>query len=218
MGVTIHYRGRLDDAGQLPNLCEELIAISDGMHWQTTRLDDDWEIVPDARLEHGPRGAEIIGHLGLKGLLISPDDHTEPISFLFDREGNLRSFMDTIFIIEGSLKPEDAWVFVKTQFGSPETHAWIVGLLRYIKKKYISNLEVQDEGEYWETGDIAVVKKKMDFINEKIGHLAKELSSSRFSGAADLSAEQIADRIEEFLRNEAGEDSDSKDTGEEFNS
>ena len=52
------------------------------------------------------------------------------------------------------LAPE-AWVSVKTQFDSPDTHIWIIGLLKYLKKRYIANLEVRDEGEYWETGNRA---------------------------------------------------------------
>ena len=43
MGVTIHYRGRLNDVGQLGRLCEELTDIAAAMRWKSMTLDDDWE-------------------------------------------------------------------------------------------------------------------------------------------------------------------------------
>lgn len=199
MGVTIHYRGRLNDVGQLTRLCEELADIAAVMGWQSTRLDDDWQQPADARLHGSPTGARIDGNLGLKGILIEPGEGAESLRFFFDREGNLWCPVSRVLVLEGTLKPEDAWVSVKTQFASPEIHVWIIGLLKYLKKRYISNLEVSDEGEYWETGDIRTLKKKMDFLNEKIEHLSRELSSSRFGNVSGLSAEEIAARIEQLL-------------------
>jgi len=203
MGVSIHYRGRLDDVGQLARLCEELGDIAAAMGWETTRLDDDWERPADARLRFTSEGAQIDGHLGLKGILMTPDVEAESLSFFFDREGNLRSLMDMVSILDGTLKPEDAWVFVKTQFASPEVHVWIVGLLKYVKKRYISDLQVSDEGEYWETGDMRVLREKMDLIGEKIERLASHLTRGELADVSGLSAEQIALRIEQwFLENE----------------
>ncbi|MBN1868350.1 hypothetical protein JW916_13775 [Candidatus Sumerlaeota bacterium] len=211
MGVTIHYRGRLDDIAHLPKLCDELECFAEARGWTATRLDDDWDQPADARLEFDERGARIVGNLGLNGLLISPDDDTESIGFLFDRDGRLVSFMDKISIIEGSLQPDDAWVFVKTQFGSSGTHAWIVGLLRYVKKNYMSDLEVRDEGEYWETGDIGILKRKMDFIDKMIDEVAGNLSSCPVEDAASLSPEEIASKIEELLRCDEEDNADRKD-------
>ena len=91
MGVSIHYRGRLNDVGQLAKLCAELADIAVAMGWETTRLDDDWEQPADARLRVTPTGAHIAGYLGLKGIVLTPDMGTEPLSFLFDPKGNLRS-------------------------------------------------------------------------------------------------------------------------------
>ena len=96
MGVTIHYRGRLNDVGQLAKLCDELADIAATMGWESTRLDDDWEQPVDARLRHTPQGATIDGNLGLKGILMSPDGGAESLSFLFDRQGDLRCPMGMI--------------------------------------------------------------------------------------------------------------------------
>jgi hypothetical protein len=199
MGVTIHYRGRLNDVGQLGRLCEELTDIAAAMGWESMTLDDDWEQPTDARLRHTDSGVHIDGHLGLKGVAITGAG-AEPLSFFFDRKGNLRCPMGVVLVMEGTLAPEDAWVSVKTQFASPEVHAWIVGLLKYLKKKYISDLDVSDEGGYWETGDMHTLKARMDFLNEKIEQISDKLSSARFADVSSLSPEEIASRIEQLLR------------------
>ena len=169
------------------------------MGWESTRLDDDWDKPADARLRVTPSGARIDGHLGLKGIQIMLGPKAEPLSFFFDREGNLRSPVDTVSILDRILDPEQAWVSIKTQFASPEVHVWIVGLLKYLKKRYISDLRVSDEGQYWETGDVRILKEKMDLINEKIEHISSKLSSSRLGDMSGLSAEQIASRIEQLF-------------------
>jgi len=199
MGITIHYRGRLNDLGQVAKLRAELADIAATMGWEVMPVDDDWEQPADARLRHTSTGAHLDGNLGLKGILLMPDVGTEPLSFLFDREGNLRSMIDMVSILDGTLKPQDACVFVKTQFAPPEVHVWIVGLLKYLQKRYISNLEVSDEGQYWETGDFRILKKKRDFLAEKIDQVSRKLSSPRWADIANLSADEIAARIEQLL-------------------
>jgi hypothetical protein len=111
-----------------------------------------------------------------------------------------------VLILDGTLGPEQAWVSVKTQFASPEIHVWITGLLKYLKKRYISDLQVSDEGQYWETGDMRILKEKMDLINEKIEHISNELSSGGFGDVSGLSPEQIAARIEQLLCDDEGWD------------
>ena len=199
MGVSIHYRGRLDDVAQISALSEELADIADAMGWQSTRLEDDWGEPANARLRGSRNGGQIDGHLGLKGVQITPAPKGESLSFFLDREGALRSPMSVLSILDGTLEPEQAWVSVKTQFASPGVHVWIIGLLKYLKKRYISDLEVSDEGEYWETGDVDALREKMDLIGEKLECISSELSSSRFGDVTGLSADQISSRIEQLL-------------------
>jgi hypothetical protein len=199
MGVSIHYRGRLNDVGQLATLCEELTDIAAAMGWESTKLDDDWEQPADARLRVTPTGARIDGHLGLKGIQIVPGGGAESLSFFFDREGDLRSLMDMVSILDGTLDPGDAWVSVKTQFASPELHVWIIGLLKYLKKRYIADLQVSDEGQYWETGDLRILQEKMDLIGRKIEQLSTELSLPHSGDVSGLSADEIASRIEQWF-------------------
>ena len=208
VGVSIHYRGRLNDVGLVDKLCAELADIAATMGWESTRLDDDWAQPVDARLRHTPRGATIDGNLGLKGILMAPGGGAESLSFLFDRQGDLRCPMGMILILEGTLAPQEAWVSVKTQFASPELHVWIIGLLKYLKKRYIADLQVSDEGQYWETGDVRVLREKMDFLAGKIEQLAGDLSGGRWGNMSGLSADQIALRIEQWFLENRREDAD----------
>lgn len=206
MGITIHYRGRLNDINRLGALCEELADIADSMNWRSAMLDDDWSQPAKARLRHTPEGVHIDGHLALKGIQISPGQGAESLPFFFDLNGRLLCPMTMILLLDGTLDPKDAWVSVKTQFAPPEVHVWIVGLLKYLRKRYIWDLEVNDEGLYWETGDIRLLKQRMNFIDAQIERLSTGLSSCRMGDLTGLSANEIADKIEQwFIENHGGD-------------
>jgi len=77
MGVTIHYRGTLDDPGNLDQLRRELADIGKSMGWETNALEDSWQDAPTARLEHRNGVATIKGHLGLKGITLHTGNNAE---------------------------------------------------------------------------------------------------------------------------------------------
>ncbi|HRT05366.1 MAG TPA: hypothetical protein P5204_06670 [Kiritimatiellia bacterium] len=200
MGVTLHYRGTLDHPDRLPDLCDELADVAQAMGWSAVRIDDDYDDPLDARLNHDSSGARIDGNVGLKGVVLTPDDGSESLWFCFDREGQLRSLLGQVLILDGTLKPEESWAFTKTQFSSPERHVWIVGLLRYVQKHYVSNLEVRDEGGYWDTGDLAELRRRMDLINGMIADMTTALSSPRFAALAGQSDEDVVAAIEKLAQ------------------
>lgn len=199
MGVTIHYRGSIDDPERIRDLQRELADVAKSMGWECSLLDDDWAVPPDASLVHGQGSAKIKGHLGLKGISLLPGGGGEALVFFIDSTGRLRSIMGMIQQCEGRTIPDRAWVSMKTQFMSPDVHVWIVGLLRYLQKQYFSNLEVRDEGGFWETGDRAALEAKMHFLNEKMDELATDLNAEALGNLSGLSTEDIASRIEDFL-------------------
>jgi hypothetical protein len=202
MGVSIHYRGRLDNTEQLPGLREKLMGIASTFGWQYRVLDDDWSIPANAVLEHSGKTAEIKGHLGLKGIQLKPPGESEVLSFFFDSKGYLLSPMNVILIQEGALALDDAWISVKTQFLSSEMHVMLIGLLKYIKEHHLPNLEVKDEGEYWETGNYQILEDRMRLIEGKIDYLSRELSSRYLGDMGGLSADEIAARIERLFHAE----------------
>jgi len=201
MGVSIHYRGRLDDIGLLASLCSEISEIADTMGWPIATLDDDWGVPPDAML--GSDGV-VHGNLGLKGIQILPHADSEPLVLYFDRDGFLRSPMTMLLILDGTFDPKRACISMKTQFAGPDTHVWVIGLLKYLKKRYISDLDVSDESDYWDTGDRQKLEADMALLNGKLERLTSGIAAGRLGDLTDLSADEIASRIERMFLN--GED------------
>jgi hypothetical protein len=179
MGVTIHYKGKLNSADDVNSFCEEMEDIAKSMGWKCSAFDfDDKSNVP------------------LKGVIIGPHEKSEPLPLMLDKNGFLRN----PFMLEISKGDDElTWInHVKTQFAPIENHIAVIKLLKYIQKKYISNLDVYDEGDYWQTGDEKILKGKIDFLNGAINHLSEVLNSIEFD--KDSSPESIADKIEEVLK------------------
>ena len=200
MGVTIHYRGRLTDIQDINPLCDELAMVAEKMGWTFSRLDEDWSKPANATIEVTQRGSQIVGHLPLKGIQLTPHPKCEALKFYFDSDGSLCGPVSMVMISEGTLKPEDVWVSVKTQFAGPETHVWIVGLLKYLKEHFMADLEVDDEGDYWETGNLETLTAKMDLISEKIHMLSNEFSRINRGHIDKFSPDELATMIEALVR------------------
>lgn len=198
MGVSIHYRGRINDISLVPELCEEITDIARIMKMPYQRLNDDWSEPPNASFSTEEVGT-VIGTPGLKGISVSPHPDSESLALFFDREGYLRCPLGMLSIIDGSIDPDEAWVSRKTQFAGANTHIWMISILSYLKKKYIHNLEVSDEGEYWDTKDVTVLSEKIEFINKKMNWLSEKLTSAPVAGISDMTPEEIADYIEKLL-------------------
>ena len=179
MGLSLHYQGGLEDTASLPGLLAELEDIAISMGWNSHRIDRDAE---------NPEFA---------GIILQPNDETESLPFLFDSNNRLRCLADLICHQFEANPRYSYFVSVKTQFGRIETHLWIVGLLRYLKSKYLPDLRVSDEGEYWETGDVALLDKRRKFLAAKIDEIADGLSKME---SRAQTAEDLAREIEEFFQ------------------
>jgi hypothetical protein len=181
MGVTIHYKGKLNSADEIDSFCEEMEDIAKSMGWKHTVIDkfDSNDKTP------------------VKGIIIQPHEKSESLQLISDQQGNLRNVFAFDFASEDS---ELTYLnFIKTQFAPVEIHAAVIKLLKYIQQKYISNLDVYDEGDYWQTGDEKLLKGKIDFLNGAIEQLAEVLNTVEFD--KDSSPESIVDKIEEILKN-----------------
>ena len=198
MGITIHYRGSINSKGLINSFIDEVSDICDSMSWDYNVLNEDWNVPTDLSVAYEDEGVNLEGHAGLKGVAFRPHDDCEPIRLTFDSKGQLNSVMNLAFNHE----PDDGgfpWVFSKTQFAGAETHVSVVKLLKYIKKKYVANLEVMDEGNYWETEDSEEVQKRMKLINNAMNALEEGLRE--LQDVEGLSEETIIQRIEEVMDN-----------------
>lgn len=198
MGVTIHYRGSLNNKKYIDKFIVEMSDICDSMNWKYEVLDEDWTVPSSLQIEHQEDGVTLKGHAGLKGVSFIPHEDCEPVRLTFDAKGQLNTVMNLAFGIQKS-KSGAPWIFSKTQFAGAEVHISIIKLLKYIHKKYVSNLEVRDEGNYWETGDETNVNSRMNMINNAMSALEEGLRE--LGNLEDLTEDGIIKKIEEVIEN-----------------
>jgi hypothetical protein len=136
MGITIHYKGKINSTELIDSFLEEIDDITKSLEWETTSFSGT----------HVP-----------KGFFITPHPNAEFIQIMIDQNGHLRNA-----IMMEHLSGDDETTFLchtKTQFAPVEVHIAIIKLFKYLKEKYISNLEVYDEGDYWKTSDKKVLQE-----------------------------------------------------------
>jgi hypothetical protein len=95
---------------------------------------------------------------------------------------------------------EKPWCFVKTQFGPIDGHVALVELLAGLKQEFMPDLEVMDEGGYWEHRDVNELRRKIGFLGRAIDMLAGALENDRLSPEAREDPEILATRIERLAR------------------
>ena len=201
MGITIFAQGKIDRIEDIPLLIDDLKTVAEERLWKYHIIDDDFDVQPNAILTphaSGTRGAEIKGSLGLKGIVLNVESGAEPLSILFDRSGVLTDMFQQISWIETNGSNE-RFSACKTQFGSIDSHIQIVEILDSVKKKYITDLAVNDEGAYWETRDRRILAEKRILLGHYLRHAEKVIGSIEPTGNDAQDPEALARRIEEAL-------------------
>jgi hypothetical protein len=159
MGITISYRGRLADLARIEDFEDRLIdcGLEMGAQAQIWRswADDDPERM-------------------VRGVILDIAPGQESISLLLSPEGWLIGLTDIQDAEEGRLE-EPPWCHIKTQFGPVEGHVALVEILAALKREFLPELEVSDEGGYWETRDLAELVRKRSLIGNAIDGLAEGL-------------------------------------------
>ena len=198
MGITIHYKGSIKDKSLITQLQDEMSDISQIMDWRYEIWNEDQSLPFSASIVSTPNGARIEGHIPLRGITIHVDPEIEPFNLLFNPKAQLTTFMQEILKHDGTFAKDFAWISVKTQYGDVNAHIGIIKLLRYLKKKYIPDLEVRDEGEYWETNDKERLLERRGFLFTKMSQLENALASMKPKNA--ISTDELVDKIEAILR------------------
>lgn len=159
MGVTIHYRGTLDDVDQIETLEDRVLDLVYSLGgraqiWRSFADHDSSRVV--------------------RGLMIELEPGQDTFSLLFSPEGHLTPLFQ-IEEAEQAAFDEPPYCFVKTQFGSLQGHIAIVHLLDALRQQYCSNLYVSDEGEYFENRDVNRLAQKLTFLRSAISSMAEGL-------------------------------------------
>ena len=149
MGVTIHFEGKLKSQNSFEKVIDiaREFALSNDMTFKLFEEDNkllervkdekDWDY-------QGPT----------KGILIHPDENSDPLNIEFDKD---------LYIQE----------YCKTQFSDISIHIVVVELLGQIEP-YFDILKVDDEGEYWDTSDIVILQNHLDNCFKAIDDAKKE--------------------------------------------
>jgi len=201
MGITIFAQGKINRIEDIPLMIADLKAIAEEHKWKYHIIDDDFDIQPNATLtprDSGASSVAIEGSLGLKGIILNVESGSEPLSILFDRSGVLTDMFQQISWIETNGSNERSSM-CKTQFGSIDSHIQIIEILDLIKKKYMTDLTVNDEGAYWETRDRRILAEKRIALGHYLRHTEKVISSIELSGDEVQDPDALARRIEEAL-------------------
>lgn len=204
MGISIHYRGRINDVAMVITLTDELEDFAQSLGWRTEHWKENLSKPRTARIRHEEGKINITGNIPLQGITLFPHKDCEPLSLTFDRNGYLISVSRTAMVARGKTKRQGVWVSTKTQFAPLETHISIIKLLQHLKKRYIANLEVHDEGGYWESGDVNELKRRFDSINRSLDVLEAALSTVKLDHTKANSPEEFTQMIERILKGKLG--------------
>ena len=172
MGITIHYQGRLSDPKRLPDLIAAIQQTCRTLDWPYVNVDE--RIIGTAEvlvIHSGDDEEEIRWSYDThpvddrwRGVIVSPPA-CEPLWLTFNRSGQMIVYdaNDTSFSTPGHYLARDM-LFTKTQFGTAETHIAVCDLLRLAEQHGVE-LEVTDEGGYWESNDVEQLQQRMGFLN-----------------------------------------------------
>jgi hypothetical protein len=194
MGVTVAYRGGLADLSRIEDFEDRLLDLA----LEVGGLGQIWRSQADDNPERMVRG-----------VILDLAPGQESTSLLLSPEGWLIGLIDIEDAELGRLK-EPPWCFVKTQFGPVEGHVALVEMLAALKREFLPDLEVSDEGGYWETRDLADLMRKRTLIERAIGGLAEGLKRSGLSHEAAEDpeillrhVERVAEQVHRVLRRPA---------------
>jgi hypothetical protein len=179
IGITIRYRGRLADLSRVEDFEDRLLDLAldlggQAQIWRSSAEGDSARIV--------------------RGVILNQAPGQESTSLLISPEGWLIGLIEIEDAELGRLS-EPPWCFVKTQFGPLEGHVALVEIFAALKREFIPDLEVSDEGGYWETRDLERLSKNFTTLQMAIDGMAEGLRAHGLSAEAAEDPEILIHRI-----------------------
>lgn len=158
MGLSLHYNGKFGNPELLMQMIDEVEDIVRIYKWKYTVRHTEFPIGSFQNKAHDHK---------VYGISFTPPD-CETVSICFLSNGRMSSSSLLQFYGDSTDKTSKECLYmlsVKTQFAGWQTHLFIVHLLKYLSGKYFSELNVSDEGEYWETGNEEILKQNFSRYN-----------------------------------------------------
>lgn len=188
MGLSLHYSGKLRYPDLLQQLIDEVQDIAQIYKWPFTIRHTKFAKDSFKNEVHDNR---------VYGICFTPPN-CETVSICFLSNGRMSAASLLQFYGDSTDEQSKEYLYsisVKTQFAGWQIHAVIVGLLKYLSKKYFSQFEVSDEGMYWETGDAAILQQTFSRYNTLL-----ESVSTAFESFPVKEGETMEAYIERMMR------------------
>ncbi len=144
MGVTIHFAGQLVNERAFDDLIRTTVAFAESRMWLTETIESEETTL--LRVDENEQDWDYTGPT--KGMVTYPNEDCDPLRLEFDKN---------LYIQE----------YVKTQFAGVATHLSVVELLQNLRP-FFQELKVEDEREFWETGNIEILREHLQRIQKVI--------------------------------------------------
>jgi len=183
MGLSFHYSGSIAKPELLPELIDELSDIAHIYNWKYNVYEPQFPENSFGKPEYNQC---------IYGISITPPG-CETIFVCFLSNGRMSSHAHLKFFGKTDEQTEREYLYmlsVKTQFADVATHQFIIQLFRYLNTKYFTGFELTDDGCYWETNDIDILKANFKRNADLI---------SGFSSALESIPMETGETIENYL-------------------
>lgn len=117
----------------------------------------------------------------VKGIIINLHPECESFEVTWNVSRRKKAYLASYFYMPGDNSWHEGHCFTKTQYAPLWCHVTICKLLRFLQDHFGVKLKVDDEGEYYETGNL---NKLADNMNENLAGIKKtfELLEKMLSG------------------------------------
>lgn len=189
MGLSFHYSGSFNKNASLSEMIAEVKDIAEVNQWRCIIYEKQF---PSKDLGSKTYNQEIYG------ISFSPHE-CEPVCICFLSNGKMSSPANLQMFGQTNRRDERKYLYmlsVKTQYAGIHVHKIIIDLLKYLDKKYFSELKVYDEGQYWETGDdelLQTIFKRYD--------AALQIVDSALDNNSRMANETFEQYLERILKN-----------------
>src|SRR6185437_486409 len=183
MGLSIHYSGYIQNRELINALIEEVKEICKTLEWHTHIFDDD----------------------EIKGISFAPEG-SESVFLTFNHDGRTLSPLNILNKdIYDRIRVPKEFIFTistKTQYAGEEAHIAIIKLLKHLAKKYLKDFTLNDEGNYWETGDEKILRQQFSRFEAAMDIFCEALKDLTTNPGE--TSESLVDRLERLLREKFG--------------
>lgn len=176
--IYLKYSGTLLSRDMIGQLTDEFTDICRISGWEYSVIKENFNTMTlrpaqsgadsmrddDAVETHTLSSSEVF----LEGIAIKIRPDCDPIRFTFDKSCRLATIAFLATDTPGVHKKLTVkkyeflyYPYIKLHTGTAEYHSQVVKLLDYVKKRYVSDLEVVDSSFYWETRDDEMLKVKI---------------------------------------------------------